>query len=338
MSGGLVRAGALLIVAAIAIKLAMLGPGSNLLAEGPPRYEPADLLALVFSLAAGFALAGLAWRDGAAEAAPRKWETATILVLIAGSMLLTAVMAASPATFKSLVLEDGLVEWASAALLFAGAGAAGVALVRTRHARLIERLFLAGLTALLLLIGLEEVSWFQRLLGFATPDWLSSNWQGEFNFHNVSTSLSELIYYVGSALLLVGGRVLLALPDRPAWIGHFRRYAPATPALVAGALSCAFNWDLWLVVLIEAGFALAAGMLVVEAVVAWRAGRSSTAMLLILGLIAAVAVQVTFLMLGARMGRSWDATEARELLTAAGVALYALQFALAPRRAPPTKI
>ena len=32
----------------------------------------------------------------------------------------------------------------------------------------------------------EEISWGQRLLGFATPDWMNrQNYQGEFTLHNM---------------------------------------------------------------------------------------------------------------------------------------------------------
>ena len=72
------------------------------------------------------------------------------------------------------------------------------------------------------------------------------------------------------------------------------------------------------------------GALLLEMALAWRADRPGTAALFGLALAATVATQVTFLALGATMTRTWDATEAREWLIAAALALYALQFASAP--------
>lgn len=324
------RAGFFLAVATAAMVLALiLAPGS-LLAEGPPRYEASDLIVLAFAVAAGFAAAGLAWRNSHVGYITA-WEAVAIAGMVAAALALAVLMAAEPGTFNTILREDQFGEWVSAALLFAGATAAAIALAR-KNASLLERLLLLALALVALLIGLEEVSWFQRWLGYATPQWvLDRNWQGEFNFHNMWTSLSELVYYVGTALVFVGGRVLLALPERPAFVAHFRRYAPAAPALVAGCLSCAFNWDLWQVVLIEASFALAVGVLLIEAILAWRIGRTGTAALFGFALAATIAVQAMFLLWGYRMPRYWASTEARELFIAAAIAFYALQFALPAR-------
>jgi hypothetical protein len=56
----------------------------------------------------------------------------------------------------------------------------------------------------LFVIGMEEISWGQRLFGFATPERLAeANWQAEFNFHNVQTDLSETVYYFGAGIFLI---------------------------------------------------------------------------------------------------------------------------------------
>ena len=56
----------------------------------------------------------------------------------------------------------------------------------------------------LFVIGMEEISWGQRLFGFATPERLAEvNWQAEFNFHNVQTDLSETAYYFGAGVFLI---------------------------------------------------------------------------------------------------------------------------------------
>ena len=65
-------------------------------------------------------------------------------------------------------------------------------------------LALAGLlAAAFFVLGMEEISWMQRIFGFGTPERLAElNWQAEFNFHNMQTDLSELVYYAGAGLFL----------------------------------------------------------------------------------------------------------------------------------------
>jgi hypothetical protein len=330
----LTRAGMLVVLAAIAMKFALQVPREDLFADGPPSFDSADRIALILASLTGLALAGLSWRDGRDGSSIGPWAAVAILVMIATSVVLAAIMVMDPTLFDTILLEDGVAEWTSAVLLFAGAACAGIAVARGRHAPWIKRLLLIGLLLVALVIGLEEVSWFQRQLGYTTPEWLArENVQGEFNFHNTSTGLWETLYCTGTALLFVGGRALLALPERPAFVAGLRSYAPAAPAFVAGALACACNWDMWQSVLIEAGTALALGVLLVEIVVARRAGRSGAALLFGLTLVTGIAVQAMFLVWGSGMVRQWDATEMREWLIAAAIALYALQFALRPQPA-----
>jgi hypothetical protein len=50
----------------------------------------------------------------------------------------------------------------------------------------------------------EEISWGQRIFGWATPDFFrENNIQGETNFHNMDTQLFQNILYFGGWLLLV---------------------------------------------------------------------------------------------------------------------------------------
>ncbi len=48
----------------------------------------------------------------------------------------------------------------------------------------------------------EEISWGQRILGFATPDFLLNlNAQGEFNLHNIKIGVTRKLYLYGSIIL-----------------------------------------------------------------------------------------------------------------------------------------
>src|SRR5690606_27651640 len=94
----------------------------------------------------------------------------------------------------------------SAFCLFAG----GLVLLLTAWLQpppLRTRLAFFVAAAILILIGLEEVSWFQRLADVPTPDWLVDlNHQHELNLHNVATGESENLFYMGAFALCVLGR------------------------------------------------------------------------------------------------------------------------------------
>jgi len=60
------------------------------------------------------------------------------------------------------------------------------------------------LSLIFLVIGMEEVSWFQRVLEIDTPAYfLERNDQYEMNFHNMHTTKMEDTYYLGGFILLV---------------------------------------------------------------------------------------------------------------------------------------
>jgi hypothetical protein len=86
-----------------------------------------------------------------------------------------------PATLKYLAQEDGWVENLSAANWLLAAGIMFVLFARQRN---VWYLLLGILFAVCM--G-EEISWGQRLFGFATPESVQAvNFQGEFNLHNLN--------------------------------------------------------------------------------------------------------------------------------------------------------
>lgn len=128
-----------------------------------------------------------------------------------------------------LLREDGFVEWMQfLCFLVLAVLLAFVAVDRwTRAGRLrLEVIVLAGASVVVALAALEEVSWFQRVLGVESPDFFrQNNRQGETNLHNMAlgggslhkTLLVKLIFIVGIAHNLV---LPLAARSRPV----IRRY------------------------------------------------------------------------------------------------------------------
>ena len=139
--------------------------------------------------------------------------------------------------------EDGVSEWwSAAAYLASGVMAAFVArlLIGLGHPRvgLVHVIFAVAF----IFLALEEVSWGQRLFGWATPETLSSiNEQDEITLHNF-TSLRRVFYSVmfWAAILALAGSVIRVV------LHHHRRVTTADfilPSLVlAPALLMIFIW------------------------------------------------------------------------------------------------
>jgi hypothetical protein len=87
-----------------------------------------------------------------------------------------------PSVVAGLTVEDGAVEYLTAALFLVAAVAFSAAAV-VRAAR---KLWVLPLAAACFLVAGEEVSWGQRLRGVGTPGALAEvNVQGETNLHNI---------------------------------------------------------------------------------------------------------------------------------------------------------
>jgi hypothetical protein len=155
---------------------------------------------------------------GPARSWPRNEPLAAAigLLLIGAAFLLLAL---DGDAIDRLVSEDGVIEWAGALGLFAGAGlffAAFLAARRDRPAWLspLGVWVLLGLAVALLFLAGEEISWGQRLFGWGTPEALAeANAQDETTLHNLNL-------FQGTSL--DGDRLF-----RLAWIGLF----VAVPAL-----------------------------------------------------------------------------------------------------------
>lgn len=95
----------------------------------------------------------------------------------------------SPASYKKFIIEDGPVEYATAAIYFI-AFAWGLGLTRRlkRKGDAGWAVFYFVVSLALLLISLEEISWGQRIFRVETPELVRQrNLQGEIGVHNLSS-------------------------------------------------------------------------------------------------------------------------------------------------------
>ncbi len=116
------------------------------------------------------------------------------------TLLIGCLAAVDPLLYGDLTREDELVEDASAVLfLLSGVLLFGTALAERKLA--LRCVYVLGGVLMVFVAG-EEISWGQRIFGFATPDFLASvNSQNEFNVHNIKALYLDKIY-IGGALEL----------------------------------------------------------------------------------------------------------------------------------------
>jgi hypothetical protein len=277
------------------------------------------LIGAVAAVLAGMATAPAVDRGGAEETPGWRLARAGIPLLAVGFFLLLAL---DPQAFNRFGAEDALVETASAALALGVAGVFAVTALRLRRSpghRWAPLGIAATFAGVFFLLGMEEISWGQRFLGFGSPEVFEANLQGEANLHNFATGEVEAIYYTGSFLFLV---VLpLLFRSVPAFAGRevVERFVPSRRVMLVSTLVAAYTYDMWLTLTAQFGFffsVFALGFL------AYRTGASTYPLLL---LAACVVIQGGFLAVGESQVRLWDVTEYKELLIPLCFLLYALE-------------
>ncbi len=122
------------------------------------------------------------------------------LCLCLNVLLFSSLIAAAPDTFRALNREDHLVEYITVVWVLLS----GFLLFVTAwmEPSLFRRCaYILGGMAMVFFAG-EEISWGQRIFGFATPDFLMPlNQQGEFTAHNIANGTFDIIH-LNSALIL----------------------------------------------------------------------------------------------------------------------------------------
>ena len=106
------------------------------------------------------------------------WQN--LLLFGAGTAILAAVYFGDPEIAWQFAREDGAVENLTALAYLFGMLACVWAIYTGRHVRMA----IVWLVLCFVFLG-EEVSWFQRILGYSVPAVEAINAQGEFNLHNL---------------------------------------------------------------------------------------------------------------------------------------------------------
>lgn len=306
------------------------------LGEVPPKVDAYHFARSGFALLFSILIVGTIYRHRAADCPMERpgtgsGEAAASLAVLAVAGACTLLFVLDPIAFGAGALEDSPIEWLSALLLL---GASGL-FARLLFARLRAGARLASWACLppllfafvLFVMGMEEISWLQRVIGFDTPAELArANMQQEFNLHNVHTDLSENIYYVGAGSFLILLPFLRdALPGARGVLGWIDDYIPGRwVAAVAAPLSI-FNYGMWNVIPMQMTMMLT---VLVCAFYARAAGERGEGGLFALLAVAVVAGQAAFLAWGHLLPFMWDASEYKELFLATGLAAWAVDAVL----------
>ncbi len=313
--------------------------GSVYLPEAKPALSGYEIFRSLTALLLSVGLVRAICQDGARLGSPLMPLMPNAGIFASAAIACLAVFAAwlfsiDPQLFNALSLEDNSVEWLSALCLFvASAFFAVVAVGQLGQARsgAGPQAWLAvgagiAFAVVFFVIGMEEISWMQRVFQVATPEVFEElNDQHEFNFHNMSTGVSELVYYTGAFTLLglipFGLHVFRNRIPR----GPLTAFVPNLFILAAAAPMAAFNSGRWGVLPIQISTMMTVIILLVLANAALKNGLWREFLLFAGIAISVVAMQELFLVEADRLVRLWDPTEYKELFIGIGLALYAGQ-------------
>ncbi|WP_424956773.1 hypothetical protein [Hyphomicrobium sp. 1Nfss2.1] len=149
--------------------------------------------------------------------------------------------------YETLFAEDGPAEYLTALLCFTGAAAYILALrryiARSDRMAIVIAAMLLGLT-LSLLLGLEEISYGQRIFGWATPEAMAANIQHESNLHNfLSYSELDVIEWLGSAAVFVTCCIIIYIRATRNWLMlEYAPHANLLPLAAGVAVFASYGW------------------------------------------------------------------------------------------------
>jgi hypothetical protein len=252
-------------------------------------------------------------------------------VMLAVATVCLLLFGVSPQLFYEIAVEDRPLEWASALLPLASSLAFAYAFYRIlvtdqRDTRRSVSLVLAALFAItLFVIGMEEISWMQRLFNIETPAAFAGNQQQEMNLHNMHSILFGNAHKLAMIFGLIVLPFLVDTAPKNALFDSIRDFLPGRFVLIVSAPFMAFNYNGWNMFLTPLTVALAVLILLYYARAAHdRGDRAERRLFRALAAFVVIA-QTLFLAAGHTFVRTWDTSEYGELFMAIGLALFTWQ-------------
>ncbi len=261
----------------------------------------------------------------------------TILSLTVKELILWLLLLASffslfllvfyPRRYDLLSREDYIVETATALLLFASCGIFIQILAKLMHFYKPSNIFVIaslGLTLILFLGGMEEVSWFQRALNIKTPQEFSGNVQGELNIHNFATGFSHKAYFFGAFCLFI---FLPFLKSETSLLERkvFSFFLPSRFLIFTGALFMAYDFDAYFSNPLPQ-FTYLVTLFILIFYYIWRLRSVDRTFLLPVLIVFYIVAPVIFLNFAYQLGENaWRIGEYKELFIGVCFLLYSLE-------------
>ncbi len=123
------------------------------------------------------------------------------IILIGIVFLVKIVSGIADPTYGELTKEDNVIEYLTAFAYFLAFAFSILVLKNIKKNKVVFSIFI-GLSAMFLVVGLEEISYGQRIIGLDNPDVQSQNKQSEINIHNLeSIQPYRHFYYITVSFL-----------------------------------------------------------------------------------------------------------------------------------------
>lgn len=252
-------------------------------------------------------------------------EKLLIVVTFFLSILFVVLFYFYPSAFSYYAQEDRIIEYSSALFCFAGFFILISSVYRLNAANEKNSLKIMGILALslvILLIGLEEVSWFQRILDIDHSSLTPDNRQQELNLHNYFTNEIENAWYFSSFVLFI---LLPFIFERTNLIkrhGVISLFIPDHYMLFIGSVVVSYNYDMVNVIPIQLAF-FSTFFILISRVFAQRSISGGIITELTIALL--ILTQVTFISFG-RVKFHWlnDLTEYKEFFITLAILYYCI--------------
>lgn len=141
-----------------------------------------------------------------------------ITLALAGFVLVWYLYYFHPVGYVYFITEDYWIEWATFVAYAVAFGLLVWALFEQKALRK-PGYFLLAFGAFF--VGMEEISWGQRILGLRPPHFIAAqNLKGEINLHNFIPPYHSYLWILG-IVLLVWSVLLPCLVQRSIWVGRF---------------------------------------------------------------------------------------------------------------------
>lgn len=251
--------------------------------------------------------------------------------------LLAGLIAAYPSTADWLSYEDFIIE----SLTALGALIASVVVLVLSIVFFFKKSYLRGTFALLMavaffVIGMEEISWMQRILDIEPGEFfMQNNIQKETNFHNLNTSLAMMVF---STIVFI---VFTVVPFLKKPIGHMldrlrlsklKVFIPSRWLIVIFAISSGFSMayivypQLYHMAILALTALLLLYFVFVRAPKYVQEHKIALYLAILVSLGAATAINVNVYE-GAGV-RAWFPSEYREFFICLGIFFYSIDLAL----------